>query len=398
MEKRTEKAKTLNIFTIIVISLFFAIRFSPDLLANNKLWTSIFMLFLGVCSFQIIISRFIHHKRDGAFLAWYLPFFLFCYFSRHWANNAQNVTDGIKILIVVLLSFGIVSFLISTKEDLYILIKIIVLSIVVMFVDLLMNIQWESLFSARLGLENINSNWNANTLGMSLSSFVLLSTLLIREGKTRWPKLLLTLNFIFCLLILLSGSRTSLIAVVLFLAIYYAFEKRGRAMKYIFIAIIVGFFIYLLIINVPTLYNIIGYRFSGLFGDEKEGSFLSRLVLIQKGFELFTHRPFIGYGLNNFRTMNVWGVYAHCNYVELLVDVGLIGTLLYYSIYIKLMLAANKMAVHKNFILAVTVTGLLLDISMVSYSSFPWMCLLFICFCFVKIEKQGDFENSGGII
>lgn len=387
MRMELRKGKKMNVITIMVITLFFAIRLSPDLLANYQLWTSTFILFVAVCALQIIRFRVLNFKRDGAFLFWYLPFFTVCYFSRYWANNSEYAKDGMSILIVILLSFGVLSFLIENEDDIYVFIKILLLSIIVMFIDLALNIQWSSLFTARLGLENINQNWNSNTLGITLASFIFLSIALIRERRMKHPTVFVVLSIMFCFFVLLSGSRTSLIAVVLFLSLYYAFEKRGKTLKFVFVAIILTFVVYLLIMNVPILYKIIGYRFSGMFGDEKEGSFIGRSKLIINGFEWFLQKPLLGYGFNNFRTMNVWGVYAHCNYIELLVGVGLMGTFLYYSAYIKLIFVAKRMKTHKSFILAVAYTGLFIDISNVSYLSFPWICLLFICLCFVKIEN-----------
>ncbi|WP_034378214.1 O-antigen ligase family protein, partial [Dehalobacter sp. UNSWDHB] len=88
----------------------------------------------------------------------------------------------------------------------------------------------------------------------------------------------------------------------------------------------------------------IGIRVEGLIqgflsGEYSEPSARTRDRLITYGFELFNQKPYTGYGLDTFRLMSGSGLagsalYAHNNYVELLVSSGIFGTILYYTMYL----------------------------------------------------------------
>ncbi len=73
----------------------------------------------------------------------------------------------------------------------------------------------------------------------------------------------------------------------------------------------------------------------GAIGENVEGgSTGDRLYFIQSGIEAFFANPLLGTGISTFSKHNDMGYYAHNNYIELIVGVGLIGMLLYYLIFI----------------------------------------------------------------
>jgi len=63
-------------------------------------------------------------------------------------------------------------------------------------------------------------------------------------------------------------------------------------------------------------------------------SLLERSQMLSDGIGLWLQRPFFGWGVDQYRVVSSWGTYAHNNYVELLVDGGLIGLLLYLVVYV----------------------------------------------------------------
>src|SRR5690606_22989098 len=74
--------------------------------------------------------------------------------------------------------------------------------------------------------------------------------------------------------------------------------------------------------------------------DVSEGSLYARADFIQAGLELWREHPFFGLGSNQFRYyMPEFGLretYSHSNPIEILANYGLIGFVLYYSIYARL--------------------------------------------------------------
>ena len=66
--------------------------------------------------------------------------------------------------------------------------------------------------------------------------------------------------------------------------------------------------------------------------------FTGRNFLIEYGFNGFISKPLFGYGFMNFSeyVYKLYGIeigYAHNNYIELLFDLGIIGTTIYYLPY-----------------------------------------------------------------
>ena len=98
--------------------------------------------------------------------------------------------------------------------------------------------------------------------------------------------------------------------------------------------------------NIPWLYDVVGYRFDGFLsfvGGTGESNVTSddlRRKMIEMGFQGWTEKPILGHGLDSFKFFNkkMTGhmFYSHNNYVEMLYDFGIIGFLFYYIFIYKL--------------------------------------------------------------
>lgn len=382
---------TLSLPVVITMYLFFAVRLSPDLMANNMLWMGTFALFLMVS----IISIFNHgFAKNYSFIKWYIPFFVFSALSYYWTNYKTNVIEGLNIYIVTFASLSVMSLLIKNYEDFYIVLKVIMLALFTCFIDMLMNLNYSRLFSARLGLDNINSNWNANTLGLSLALFIVFSILLLKNKRLKQKKTVLVIDCIFVFCIILTGSRKALIFPALCISLMQMLEKRNRFWIRFFVVVLAVSIGYALIMNVPSLYDIVGYRFEGLLsGESTEGSYIGRSRMIELGLGWFTQSPLIGYGLNAFRAMSPWRVYAHNNFVELLVDIGLVGTVFYYSWALSFLMNRKRLrnSPLKNYMYSVLGGLLLMDMMMVSYNQLQMSFLIFSVLVLIDLSKRELF-------
>ena len=65
-----------------------------------------------------------------------------------------------------------------------------------------------------------------------------------------------------------------------------------------------------------------------------DSSTLSRVSFIETGWRLFKQKVFIGHGVDNFKYVSGFWVYSHNNFIEILVGLGIVGFVLYYSIYL----------------------------------------------------------------
>jgi O-antigen ligase len=111
-----------------------------------------------------------------------------------------------------------------------------------------------------------------------------------------------------------------------------------------------------------------------------------RLALLTAGVDLLIESNLLGVGHDNFAA-NV-GVFAHSNVMEVGVNTGVIGFLMYYSIYLmiawrafQLMLQSNGHAVPRTILIALVAYSVM-DLTHVSYyAKSSWLFLAMITAC-----------------
>lgn len=250
--------------------------------------------------------------------------------------------------------------------------------------------------------------WNSNNIGMALCFALFFGYIVYFRDATFLKRIIfLIIGVGMFILVLLSGSRKCMIMLPIPI-LFFLYKKN---IKYFFISIPVGIAViiglYYLIMNVPILYSVMGYRMEDLFniisGNITGSEDMSRAILLEYGLQWFKERPIIGYGLNAFRELSNQtsifagrNFYAHNNYIELLVDVGLVGTLLYYSFVIYVFKNIHK---QKGFLLNWTkiflILILFLGVGMVFYYNGMMNFIIAICFAIIELNKENKInENS----
>jgi len=131
-----------------------------------------------------------------------------------------------------------------------------------------------------------------------------------------------------------TGSRKGIFFTILIIIFYYfsSIRKIGNLNKVIYF--IIGLFILsqfaLYTINSPYFYRF----FESFYYNDVSLTDLHRYALAQDGIRLFYERPIFGWGADGFRYFNnVDFTYSHMNFLELLVNYGIIGFILFYSMY-----------------------------------------------------------------
>lgn len=168
------------------------------------------------------------------------------------------------------------------------------------------------------------------------------------------------------LMVLASGSRAAIlccaIGVGCLIIIEYGYVGFRRIIKS---SVVIGLVLCIIFSYFEDL--AIVKRFDMFFNlfystDPVDNSTMTRLDMIAYGLEQFFYRPIQGYGINNFRELFIqtsgWATYSHNNFVELLVNVGFVGFVLYYYIYYIILQKAKKLSMDKKTILILTVITL----------------------------------------
>lgn len=192
---------------------------------------------------------------------------------------------------------------------------------------------------------------NVNAIGVIIGiSFIFSIYLVIYEKKY----INIFYGFLMLPTIILTGSRKAILIVMvsMLIIIYLKYRKSLiKKIKFIILSIIIVLIFYYLVFNIPIFHSILGRRFENMFNflgevGTNEGSILIRNYMVKFGLEMLASRPILGYGINNYRVLleNSIGVrkYAHNNYIELLVGTGIIGTAIFYSMYLHALIVLRK--------------------------------------------------------
>lgn len=338
-----------------------------------------------------------------------LIFDIYCFLSNFWAIN-RDLSLVISKTLFLLCAFVWISYNMFTKMKdghIYILKAIcwagIIFSLYIMFYYGITNYFTKLLAGQRIGTE-IN---NVNAIGLQTCISVIIC---IFFGLYENKKIYYIISIIPLIISLGTGSRKVLLMILLGIICLFIF-MRNRGSKKDTIRIIKKLAILIIIIIIAwnimkmPMFSMIFNRFesmvNGFTGNGKvDASTTIRKQFIQAGLEQFIETPILGIGVNNSSYVTLKATndetYLHNNFVELLACTGIIGFLLYYSVFIYLLYELfryvktnNNFAIINFIILAVNI---ILDYGVVSY--YGKNTYIYILLAMVTIEKLKEGNQN----
>lgn len=168
-----------------------------------------------------------------------------------------------------------------------------------------------------------------------------------------------------------TGSRKLLLMapVFLFLVLFqlaYGVKKRNGRLAVVLIGLVLLLCVGLapMILerskNVATVQRALTY--------ENNHSYNIRVDMVHQAIRFWQASPVLGMGTDAFRRISGYGMYAHNNYAELLCDLGVLGTLLFYGIHFYILFKCLRLAMPlKLYCMVFVVMLLVLDMGAVSY-------------------------------
>lgn len=340
---------------------------------------------------------FVQQKlRLGPCTIWYFVFIVCGITSMLWAVNDTQISSILVTLFRVLFVCFFLSQRVYDDRDLEIVLFLYNVAVLYMIICIgLKMVNYYSLaglFTHRFG---DNFGYNSNTTAVQTSIAFLISFHKVKANRLRFLNILMMV--IYVITTVLTGSKKGLLGLLMGLIILMYLKNRGvKKIKVLFISTVIIFITYELIAVVPFLYNQVGYRIvdflGALNGGSSEGmSTNNRLQLIKQAISIWTKNPMFGVGLNNFsliQTVGNSGYYAHCNYAELLADLGIIGFIVYY--FVPFCFVFSKVNYRNDLHLTLKTLILLifiLDVGMVSYQEIQTL-LFYWLFSIVLLEKN----------
>ena len=398
-EKMHIKSKISLIDAIIAIYIFAAVVTVEG---------SIVMKLMRVVLFSTALVLTIRNKKiifDG-YVKWLIIFVLLSLCSVNWAMNKSIAFDMSKTLFLNLLCMYSISYLISLKAERLLLI----LNCFVVF-PLILEIQVIIKGGVFAFLHSRDAGGiNGNTVGICAAFGACFALWFYFEKRRKMHLFLCLINIVITVL---SSSRKSIVCFVIPLLFMAFYQKNKDVLKKllkfatVLILVVIGI---VLLFKVPILYNTVGNRIEPLLlsilGTEStmDASATTRLNLINWGIEWFKQKMLLGYGIDNYRIVLHYfhsdyplAFYAHNNYVELLVDLGIVGIITYYFIYVKCLYFSIKkrtiLSRIQMLFVGVVISLLISEYGLVSYYDKYTQIILLLSWI-VIVKRQDSKSNN----
>lgn len=328
-------------------------------------------------------------------LYWNLFFCIFSLSSIMWANNTETIlSSALSILQVGVISTSIVVYVID-QEKLNIVLNSVVLSATLLSIRFFISVPYQLWGQqARFDKDTI---FGSNTAAMVLSYAAIIIFWKLREHISNKSLYGYSMILLFNFVAVMTGTKKGLAIVFLGFVIITLFKSNNwLKIGTNLLKIIIGATIMIyLVMEIPVIYGAIGYRLEGFLqsflGGDTDVSTRMRILFMERATDVFLENPFFGIGLDGFRYVNYYGfTYAHNNYLELLADVGIVGTIAYYSYPVKLLYCTIRGRFYDKMNalpVAFICTYFILDFGIVTYSDELTFIILAIINSFFVLRK-----------
>lgn len=362
---------------------------------------NLFFIVVGINFFYILLEIIYSNRLlTGNFFNGYLIFFIWSYLTKFWAVSQEYYQLGIKAMLLTLVVIFILTNLIRTPADIDRSIWAIAWSGLLMFFYNILNFGLANTIMIRT-MQN-TAKFNANIYGLC-AFFSAISFLYLYMSKKK-SLMYLFLSMIMTILSLLSGSRKVILLFLIIILGIYLLNKGSKFFYRIFAIGIILVISYSMIMSNSFLYESIGVRIEETFnffsstGVASNTSTGIRSSMVELGLELFKQRPWVGYGVMGSYIYN-GDTYLHNNYIELLVNTGVIGTGIYYVTVFPL-LFLNFRSYIKNrgfqtlFFLLLIFSIVIMDYTIVSYNERIILLLLILVWKVREFDYLQESRNG----
>ena len=353
----------------------------------------------------LVATKMLIEKRKvifNSFLLIYLFFIIICIISYFYAIDQMTALISIRSLILYFIFIVFLINYIDNYDKLIILLDFFIYAGLFAAIYLFIN---SDIYSVkRLG----GLLGAVNRIGIIIGISALFSIYFILFQK----KYLYLLPAMVCVvMVLATGSRVALVLVVLGSSLLFYFNNKnsfkGR-IKSITLGILLLFLFYYLLFNVPYFYQIAGVRVENMLKfiraeQVDDSSIIIRTYMFRYGLELLKESPLIGYGIGNYRILLGKDIglitYAHNNYIELLVGVGILGAVIYYAMYVNALICLLRSKKNLNLrylFLTFLPVVLIIDFASVNYYSKHIYIVLAMSSIFANLNiKTSDCKIKG---
>ncbi len=373
-------------------------------------------ILLLVFIFLMFLEREQKYKVN-AVIVLYSLFIIMSLASSLWGVSFANPSYKALQLFIILINLFVIYNIVKKYNLVNTFFNGVLLGAFVNYIIMLNFVQvpFDIYVGSGLGARAVGTMGNPNILTTAMLISMLVSMVYLFKEK-KMNRVFYYYQFINIFLamyvIVLTVSKKGIILGVLLFLMYLLLSlKSKKGIFQIGTLMIFGIILGQFFVDLTELYSVLEYAgrrfeyfFSGITnsGISAANSTAIRKELVEFGLVAFQSSPLIGYGLDNFRVIST-GQYAHNTPVELLVGVGLIGTMLYYGIHAFLLKKIYEMRKSelKYFLYFFVLSVLLMDLTTVSYGAKLMMFSILYMSILAEsensnyiLQQRGDLEKS----
>ena len=373
-----------KIYPNIAFALYFSTMFCLYTHTYIQLFSQIGII---LYTLVIIIRRAKILKRTMKilvfYLLWYGLFLLMMYISKRWAfsinANSKTILTVFRILII---GMFIILYADTNKRVFQLLLSFLFGCAILGLVFLITTI----LSGGTLGTNTAGLviGQHRNQVGAVTAPATFICYYL---GKIYYMKHSKEITIFFLVLTLLTGSRTSILQLVLIYAFIALFTERGitKTVKKTLQFILALFFSAVIIYEIPFFFFFFWERIINALLTLSKVHVFDRSVQGREAYKrialmMFLKKPILGYGLDGFSnylreypTIIGWhlsAVQSHCNYAELAADFGVLGLMIWYIPVLKWLCIVYKGRRKNDW--CGCLFGVITSMNVLDYSRIPW--------------------------
>ncbi len=340
---------TTLLFSLLCIAVLFSVSTNSrnSILVKEYAYVAVGALAAAVMSVLILAGSRLHLNRIPKSAAFALPLIAILMMMMHVAGPITSVNGPFAMASFVALSLlGVLGVAVLDGRNARLL--ALLLTVMSSLVFIYAMLQWLGLrvFPWDSGLTRLGrasgSLGNPNLLGSYAAAMIPFGAASILSRKGGYLKVMLAIAFsaLAVLAVVASGTRGSLFGVAggVFFMGAWLFSRRNLSPRSRFVVVIAALAVIVLAV-LPLRTRLMEISVSG----DQTGTAQVRGIIWEGGFSMFRDRPLLGWGPGSFQIVfpayrnpyySVLGVshntlHAHCEYLEILCDIGIAGLLLW---------------------------------------------------------------------
>ena len=385
---------------------------------NNR--TTLILGITMICLFSVyaIENRGKMLLKFDAYILYMLVFGLYCYISALWAENSGYATNKGELIIELLIAMWLMKTVIAKDSAAGFdnLLRLIKWGSYIVLIYTIAAFGWSNfVYIVQNNIRLSNDINNANSIGMCAAFAVVINFYYTLYEGFRISDAMMIPGVV---IIAAAGSRKGLVVLVagcIALLILKNFDNKKllNSIGKVAFTVIIGIVLMFFVLQLPMFNNLLDRLFDlGLLlagKGTRDTSGWSRLQYIKLGIDIFKEHPIAGIGIDNARlyTKSLYGVdhYLHNNFVEMLACGGMIGFVIYYSIYAYILttLIRNRQFRDKEWDICfvLLMINLAMDYGRVSYlekETYVYLLLYWLEVNRIKDMKRKDDMVSRTII